>query len=94
MYDQRTAHDWPQEPSTGNDGARALPFPMDVSTVDEEEMPKPFLNEYLPTQAEIQRVCQEIQKDWTDSERRRRQGYRRGRRRPHNLRIVRTAISG
>lgn len=59
-----------------------------------EDPPKPFLNEYLPTPEEISRACLEIQSEWTESERRRRRGYRRTLQRPAQLRIVRAAFSG
>ena len=57
-----------------------------------EEPPKPFLNEYLPTPEEISRACLEIQAGWTESERRRRRGYRRAHEQLAQLRIVRTAF--
>lgn len=59
----------------------------------DEEVPRPFLNEYMPTQDEIRRSCQEIQKEWTESERRRRRGLRRAHRQVHALRVVRTSLA-
>lgn len=95
MYQQWTASEWRPESSDDQDGAVALaePVEMEYAELDEEEMPKPFLNEYLPTHAEIRRACLEIQQGWTESERRRRRGYRRANRQPHILRPVRTAFS-
>jgi len=60
----------------------------------EDEMPKPFLNEYLPTPEEISAACREIQAGWSEAERRRRRGYRRAHQQLSQLRIVRTAFAG
>ena len=61
---------------------------------DDEELPKPFLNEYLPTHDEIARACREIQKGWSEAERRRRRGFRRAHQQASMLRVVRTAFAG
>jgi hypothetical protein len=58
-----------------------------------EEPPKPFLNEYLPSQEEILRACQEIQQEWTEAERRRRRGYRRANHQASLMRVVRMAFT-
>jgi hypothetical protein len=58
-----------------------------------EEVPKPFLNEYLPTPDEIARACREIQQGWSEAERRRRRGYRRAHQQAPMLRVVRTAFA-
>jgi len=58
-----------------------------------EEPPKPFLNEYLPTKEEIFRACQEIQREWSEAERRRRRGYRRANHQASLLRVVRTSFN-
>lgn len=50
--------------------------------------PPPFSNEYLPSQAEIRRACLEIQRTWTDAERRRRAGYAKGEKRFGTLPLV------
>lgn len=97
MYDQWTASEWQAASDSHEAGVAVADSPEVVSEyayTEEEELPKPFLNEYLPTQAEIRRACLEIQQGWTDSERRRRRGYRRANRQPHMLRVVRTAFSG
>jgi hypothetical protein len=89
MDDQWMTADWHASVSNGID----LTKPQDTSGVDAEEMPKPFLNEYLPTPAEIRSACQAIRCGWTASERRRREGYRRANRPPRVLRPVRSALS-
>jgi len=61
-------------------------------TVD-EEAPKPFLNEYLPTQDEIASACREIQKGWSEAERRRRRGFRRAHQQASMMRVVRMAFA-
>lgn len=60
----------------------------------EEEIPKPFLNEYLPTREEIADACQEIQKGWSEAERRRRRGFRRAHHQASMMRVVRMAFAG
>jgi hypothetical protein len=93
MYEDWTSNDWQDRPEAG-EGGLAVAERIEAIDVDDEELPKPFLNEYLPTQQEIRRACEEIQRGWTESERRRRRGYRRAHRQPHFLRVVRTAFSG
>lgn len=69
---------------------------VSIATPDygyDEEVPKPFLNEYLPTQDEIARACREIQKGWSEAERRRRRGFRRAHQQAPMLRVVRTAFA-
>jgi hypothetical protein len=66
----------------------------EYTRTEEEEVPKPFLNEYLPTPTEIALACREIQKGWSEAERRRRRGFRRAHQQAPMLRVVRTAFAG
>lgn len=95
MYDLWELKEWhTAQKHTGQNGrADTLDATRDAATED-EEVPKPFLNEYMPSQDEIRRSCMEIQKEWSDSERRRRRGQRRAHRQPAALRVVRTSLAG
>lgn len=94
MYDLWELKDWHTAQKRGAsqmETALAEPFDREFPA---EDVPRPFLNEYMPTQEEIRQACQEIQKGWSEAERRRRRGYRRAHRRTHVLRVVRTAFTG
>lgn len=59
----------------------------------EEEVPQPILHEYLPTREEIALACRSIQEGWSDDKRRRRGGFRRGRRLSRVLRVHRMSFT-
>ena len=95
MYDLWELKEWHASQKQHN-GADCLDggLMLDVRNPNvDEEVPRPFLNEYMPSQDEIRRSCLEIQKEWTDSERRRRRGQRRAHRQVHTLRVVRTSLA-
>jgi hypothetical protein len=97
MYDLWELKEWhaSQKQHSGNTHRHGGLDTLDARDPQaDEEVPRPFLNEYMPTQDEIRRSCLEIQKEWTESERRRRRGQRRAHRQVHTLRVVRTALSG
>lgn len=93
MYDLWELKEWHTAQKHTSRHADTLDATRDVA-IEDEEVPKPFLNEYMPSQDEIRRSCLEIQKEWTDSERRRRRGQRRAHRQPATLRVVRTSLVG
>ena len=61
--------------------------------LSEEGAPQPFRDEYLPTPEEIVLACRNIQKGWSEDERRRRGGFRRARKLPQVLRVHRVSFS-
>jgi hypothetical protein len=94
MYDLWELKDWhTSQKNAAQSDTAVLEPPEQEDQFPAEDVPKPFLNEYMPTPEEIRQACREIQKGWSEAERRRRRGHRRAHRQAHVLRVVRTAFA-